>query len=70
MASAAAHDNTIPDQVRTALQSGPKSIGELMDATGLEDRSEVKKVLRRLIRDGDVATTAEWNYKLATRLKR
>lgn len=48
----------------------PASLGELVEETSIQDREEAKNVMRRLINDGKVSTTPEWEYKLASRLRR
>lgn len=48
----------------------PASIEEIIQHTAIEDRDEAKDVLRRLINDGKLSTTPDWEYKLASRIRR
>ena len=48
----------------------PASMEEIIQVTDIDDRDEAKDVLRRLINDGKLSTTPDWEYKLASRLRR
>lgn len=48
----------------------PASMEEIIRGTDIDNRDEAKDVLRRLINDGKISTTPEWEYRLASRLRR
>lgn len=48
----------------------PASMEDIIQVTDIDDRDEAKDVLRRLINDGKLSTTPDWEYKLASRLRR
>ena len=49
---------------------GEASLDEIMDEADITNKKEAKTVMRGLINDGKVSTTPEWDYKLASRLRR
>lgn len=49
---------------------GPASLDSIIEWTDIEDRETAKTVMRALINNGKVSTTPEWEYKLASRLRR
>ena len=47
-----------------------QSIEDLVEQTEVQNREEAKTVLRGLVNDGKVSTTPDWEYKLASRLRK
>lgn len=45
------------------------SVDELADAPQIDSREEAQVALRRLVNEGKVSQTPDWEYKLATRLR-
>lgn len=42
----------------------------ILSRTAVADRDEVNEVLRKMIANGMITSTPEWNYKLGTRARR
>ncbi len=61
--------NVILDMRENRIEE-PASMEEIIQVTDIDDRDEAKDVLRRLINDGKLSTTPDWEYKLASRLRR
>ena len=61
-------ERDVVDEMRSV--EGSASLDSIIEGTGIEDRETAKTVMRALINDGKVSTTPEWEYKLASRLRR
>jgi|AntRauTorcE11898_2_1112593.scaffolds.fasta_scaffold13447_2 predicted MarR family transcription regulator len=61
--------NVILDMRENRIEE-PASMEDIIQVTDIDDRDEAKDVLRRLINDGKLSTTPDWEYKLASRLRR
>lgn len=61
--------NIILDMRENRIEE-PASMEEIIQETAIADRDEAKDVLRRLINDGKLSTTPDWEYKLASRIRR
>jgi hypothetical protein len=53
--------------IESLLPNKKKSIEEI--SNGELDRSRLEFVIRRMIGNGEIGTTPEWNYKLGTRMR-
>lgn len=64
--------NDLDEEVVAEMRSNdePVSLEWIMARSDIEDTETAKNVMRYLINDGKVSTTPEWNYKLASRLRR
>lgn len=66
--SADLEQNIILEMKKNRIEE-PASIEEIIRETAINDRDEAKDVLRRLINDGKLSTTPDWEYKLASRIR-
>ncbi len=61
-------ERDVVDEMKSV--EGPTSLELIIERTDIQDRKTAKTVMRALINDGKVSTTPEWEYKLASRLRR
>lgn len=52
-----------------ASGSDSASVDDLVGSSQLDSREEAQTVLRKLVNQGKVSQTPDWEYKLATRLR-
>lgn len=64
--------NDLDEEVVAEMRSNDEAVSLewIMAQSDIEDADTAKNVMRYLINDGKVSTTPEWNYKLASRLRR